>query len=195
MTEANEAGAQSKLQVTPPPQHASPQSKDRAFQVSLESPQCGFMSLSLTDARAEKKIRMGAACEPHDSLHELIEALIRLLDGAREQIVRWNCEPEQYDFHLTIDGDAQQINPQINLRVVRFPDGRRLAETSEEVFNVREDRVRICQEFWRELRTLKRRSDTDVFRQNWRREFPDAELSELTKRLRALKRERRVSKL
>lgn len=168
----------------------------RAFQVSLESPQCGFMSMSLTDTRTGRKIRMGAACEPHDSLRDLIAALIALIDGTDERVVRWNCEPEQYDFHLTNDndGDAQQSNAQINLRVVRFPDGRRANETREEVFAVRDDRLSICQEFWRELRTLKRRSDTDVFRQNWRREFPDAELSELTKKLRALKRERRANK-
>jgi hypothetical protein len=153
----------------------------QTLRVSLESPQSGWMSLSLR--AGEDILLMGASCAPYDSLRDLIEGLNAMLDGHTEINVKWNCEPEEFDFRLAAVDDRASLN------VVRYPDHRRTKKASRIVFSFQGAKLDICLPFWRALRDLRRRISTDVFDSNWRREFPQRELQQLTKQIRALKRE------
>ncbi len=120
---------------------------------------------------------------PYDSLRDLIEALSGALAGDGEAIVKWNGEPEEYDFRLAANGDSIQLD------IIHYPDHRRLSAASSTVFSFRALKLEACLPFWKELRGLHRRIAQDEFDRQWRREFPESEMQELTKRIRSFKRE------
>lgn len=161
---------------------------EKPLRVSFESPQSGFMSVGLTAGR--DRLLLGASRAPYDSLRELIDALSALLsdDGAARRVARWNCEPEEYDFELSAEGGRA------SLTVVRHPTHARRAEDSRPVFSHADGRLALVLPFWRELRELRRRSAEDAFEQNWRRPFPERELRELTRLVRARRREERETR-
>lgn len=143
------------------------------FSVSMESPQSGWMSLRLRSGARE--FVAVVSHQPYDSLRELTEALVSLLGGARAATVRWNAEPDEYDFELKAEGEDVW-----SLRVVHHQDHRRQPSRARAAFACRATRAEICLPFWRELTEMRARSETDVFEQNWRRKFPLKELRRLT---------------
>ena len=151
------------------------------LRVSLESPQHGFMSLRLTSGN-ESFVAV-VSHEPYDSLRDLIAALCDVLAGKTEAIVKWNSEPEEYDFRLAAKGASVQLD------VIRYPDHRRLKAASSTVFKLSASRLDACWPFWKELRDLHRRALQDEFDRQWRREFPEREMQEFTKRIRPLRRD------
>ena len=159
----------------------------QTLRVSMESPQSGWMSLSLR--AGEDALLMVAAYAPYDSLRDLIEALSAMLTGSRNMTVRWNCEPEEFDFKLTTRARNVWLN------VIRYPDHHSRQEESEEVFSLCGSKLEICLPFWRALRDLGRRVSTDVFESNWKRKFPQRELQQLTRLIRSLKHEARSETL
>jgi hypothetical protein len=154
----------------------------QTLRVSLESPQHGFMSLRLSGGGPESFVAV-VSHEPYDSLRDLIEALSALLESDGEVVVKWNSEPDEYDFQLAARGARFQLD------VIHYPDHRRLVTASSVVFSFRGSKFEACQAFWKELRDLHRRSQQDEFDRQWRREFPEREMQELTKRIRSLKHE------
>jgi hypothetical protein len=156
---------------------------NQTLNVSFESPQSGWMSMRLR-AGAEQLV-LGVSYAPYDSLRDLIVGLTALLRDGRGFVVRWNCEPEEYDLSVTA---AAAGDDEIELGVARYPDHRRRQTARQTVFSHRAAKMEICLAFWRELRELRRRSHEDVFDQNWRRPYPQAEMQEFTKLVRAHKR-------
>ncbi|HVF28113.1 MAG TPA: hypothetical protein VM943_07725 [Pyrinomonadaceae bacterium] len=151
--------------------------------VSLESPQSGWMSLRLR--AGEQSLVMGVSCAPDDSLRDLIKGLTDILEGSCHVRVRWNCEPEQFDFDIATENDMAQ------LIVTCYPDHRRDSQAGQALFSLHVPKSDLCLPFWRELRGLERRAATDVFEKNWRRPFPRPEMQVFTKRVRQLRREMR----
>lgn len=117
---------------------------------------------------------------PYDSVRALIEGLTALVAGGDERfIVKWNAEPEEYDFEFEPSG------AEVGLRVVRYAGHRRAAGSRAIVFSHRGPRAEICLPFWREFKRLRDRRETDVYELNWRRAFPERELQEFTRALKA----------
>jgi hypothetical protein len=141
------------------------------FHISLESPQCGFMALAVWGGGAE--VRYGAAHAPYDSLGDLLRGVAALREGAETLTVKWNTEPEEYDWHLRKCGEA------VELKIVRYPDHRRAAGESSEIFAYKVPLPELCRVVEAEVRELQARAERDVFESNWRRPFPVAELSAL----------------
>lgn len=158
------------------------------FRVSFNSPQSGFMSLSLKTGEQEFVNAVSSA--PYDSLRELIEALISLLAAGRGFKVKWNCEPDELDFEAVAEPDER-----VSFKVIHYTDHRRLAETGRVLLTHTGSRLEICQSFWRALRDLRRHVATDEFDRNWRRPFPQAEMQQLTEALRSFKRETKARSL
>lgn len=158
---------------------------NKSFRVSFNSPQSGFMSLSL-EAGAESFIT-AVAYAPYDSLRELIEGLTALLgDGGKNVLVSWNCEPDEIDFELSASGAALDS---VSFKVIHYPDHHRLARAARTLFSLRVSKLELCLAFWRALRDLHRHITTDEFDRNWRRPFPESEMRQLTEALRAFKRD------
>jgi len=151
------------------------------FRVSFNSPQSGYMSIGLRAAGGREFVT-AVAHKPYDSLRDLIVALGELLEGyAQQQIVKWNCEPDELDFVLAAEGDVARFN------VVHYLNHRRSRRTSQEVFAVRGTKLEVCGAFWKALREMHRDIEVDDFAGNWRREFPEAEMQQLTKAFRDYK--------
>lgn len=147
----------------------------------MESPQHGFMSLRLSGDH-ESFVAV-VSHEPYDSLRDLIKALCAALSGDSDIIIKWNSEPEEFDFKLAAHGET------VELEIIRYPDHRRLNESASLVFSFRGTKLEAGLPFWKELRDLHRRTRQDEFARQWRREFPEGEMQELTKRIRSLKHE------
>lgn len=145
------------------------------FSVSFESPQSGWMSLRLKAGGAEFVAVVSHA--PRDSLRELIEGLTALVAGGGGFAVAWNAEPEQYVFEFEPAGEEAE------LRVVRDAQAARPV-----VFSHRGPRAAVCRAFWRELKRLRDRRETDLYEQNWRRPFPEREMQEFTHALKSSRR-------
>jgi hypothetical protein len=154
---------------------------NKAFRVSFNSPQSGFMSLSL-DA-GEQQLVTAVSSVPYDSLRELIEGLTALLATGHGFKVKWNCEPNELDFEL-----MAAVDERLSFKVVHYTDHRRLPETGRVLFSIKASRLELCQGFWRALRDLRRHVATDEFDRNWRRPFPQSEMQQLTEALRSFKR-------
>jgi hypothetical protein len=154
---------------------------NQKLKVSFESPQHGFMSLRLSSGK--QSFVAVVSHEPYDSLRDLIEVLCDVLAGDHAAKVKWNSEPEEYDFKLAARDDS------LLLDIIRYPDHRRLAAASSLIFSFRGSKLETCLSFWKELRGLQRRAMQDEFDRQWRREFPEREIQELTRRIRSLKRE------
>ena len=147
----------------------------QTLSVSLESPQHGFMSLRLkTEGQSFVTV---VAYTPYDSLRDLIATLSAVLDGDCERTVRWNSEPDEYDFRFKAHGDR------VLLEVIHYPDHRKLDETASTVFSFQGQKADACRQFWEELRDLQSRAGRDEFDRQWRREFPERELQELAQRI------------
>lgn len=150
--------------------------------------------MSIRLRAGEHQLVLGVSHAPYDSLHDLIVGLTALLAGGESFVVRWNCEPEEYDLRVAAstgvaDGaDATDGSDEIELHMTRYPDHRRRPSARRIVFSHRAPRLEIGHAFWKELRELHRRSDEDVFDKNWRRPFPQREMQEFTKVVRSLKR-------
>jgi hypothetical protein len=145
---------------------------NQRFHISLESPQCGWMALSVTGG--EGFVRYGASYTPYDSLGDLLDSVTALLQGQDSIIVKWETEPEQYDWHFQREGE------QITLRIIYYPDHRRTRELAREVFVYSLPLIELARDIEAEVRELQERAERDVFESNWRREFPTAELAQLS---------------
>lgn len=147
----------------------------QTLNVSLESPQHGFMSLRLkSDGQSFVTV---VAHAPYDSLRDLIAALSDVIDGDSAPTVNWNSEPDEYDFRFRARGDL------VLLEVIHYPNHRKLDETATTVFSFQGPKADACRTFWEELCDLQSRAGRDEFDRQWRRAFPEREMQELTKRM------------
>jgi hypothetical protein len=160
---------------------------NRKLRVSFNSPQSGWMSIGLK--AGQESFVTAVAHVPYDSLRDLMAALAALLKGEKLLNVKWNREPEEYDF------EWRRNKTGVKLSVVRFPDHRRLKSKREIVFSHEASAIEICQPFWKALRELHRDITVDEFDKNWRRPFPEEEMQAFTKLLRAARREASNAKL
>ena len=100
------------------------------LEVSFNSPQCGWMSIGFDDGVNE--FHTTTAHAPHEkALAELLEILSALLDAnsaPNEYVLRWNRNPEEFDFRFARAGEN------VLLEIYQYPGEEREPETSENVF-------------------------------------------------------------
>lgn len=152
--------------------------KEKLF-VSFNSPQCGYMSIELRDGDREFVTAMRH--KPYDSLTDWMKTLSALVEQEGAFTVKWNAEPEEFDFSVRREGDK------VWLKVVRYQDHRRLDEGKEIVFEFQGSVKEFCLPFWETLQHMRSDIETDEFDKNWRREFPQKEFDELKDVIQTLK--------
>ncbi|HEX8138729.1 MAG TPA: hypothetical protein VF544_14275 [Pyrinomonadaceae bacterium] len=164
----------------------------KAFRASFNSPQSGWMSLSLK--AGEQSLVAAVSHAPDDSLRALIEALRAVLRESADTItVKWNCEPDELDFEFKSEADS--ADNRASLRVLHFPDHRRRKGTGRTLFSLVGPKLELCLPFWRALRSLHRDILTDEFERNWRRPFPEIEMQQLNEAVRAYRRKAKAQTL
>lgn len=131
------------------------------------------MSVGLKSGR--KRFLAAMACQPYDSLEDLMRALAGLLSGDTEAIVHWNEEPEEFDFVF------RRADEELELAVVRYASHKR--KGGEITFRAGGSVQEIVTPFWETFVELKQDLATDEFTRNWRRPFPEKEYEELERAL------------
>ena len=138
------------------------------LEVSFNSPQCGWMSIGFDDGVNE--FHTTTAHAPHESaLPELMRILTALADAnsaANEYVLKWNRDPEAFDFRFVRNGNDLLVE------IYQYPTDDRDANERELVFahNGRVDD--IVKAFSETFEQLYEDRDTDEFEFNWRQPFP-----------------------
>jgi len=149
------------------------------LEVSFNSPQCGWMSIGFTDGVNE--FHTTTAHAPHAAaLPELMRILTVLADDnaiEKEYLLKWNRDPEEFDFRFTRKGKALLIE------IYQYPTEER--ETTERalVYSHKGTVKGVVDAFAETFGQLYEDRDTDEFEFNWRQPFPLHEYEEFKKRI------------
>ncbi len=148
------------------------------FEVSFNSPQCGWMSVGFS--AGENEFHTTTAAAPHKTaLSELLDILTEALGEADfQQTLKWNRNPEAFDFVFRKSGERLAIE------ISEFPTEER--EICETVFTHSGDAKVICEAFYRTFLQLYNERNDDEFEQNWHQPFPLEEFETFRNRLNSL---------
>jgi hypothetical protein len=138
------------------------------FEVSFNSPQCGWMSIGFTDGVNE--FHTTTAHAPHAAaLPELMRILTNLADPTSpttEHLLKWNRDPEEYDFRFVKNGDN------ILIEIYQYPTEERDSTERELVYSHTGALKETIDAFAVTFEQLYADRDTDEFEFNWRQPFP-----------------------
>lgn len=149
------------------------------LEVSFNSPQCGWMSIGFDDGVNE--FHTTTAHAPHErALPELMDILTALAgrdDVAREYTLKWNRDPEEFDFRFVRNGEA------LLLEIYQYPTDERDAAERELVYSYNGSVSSVVSAFAETFDQLYEDRETDEFEFNWRQPFPYREFKEFKSRL------------
>ncbi len=149
------------------------------LEVSFNSPQCGWMSIGFDDGVSE--FHTTTAHAPHGlALPELLQILTALLDADSKQneyLLKWNRDPEEFDFRFVREGD------ELTLEIYQYPTDERDSSEKELVFLHTGKLSDICKAFEETFEQLYADRDTDEFEFNWRQPFPYVAFEGFKKRI------------
>ena len=138
------------------------------LEVSFNSPQCGWMSIGF--AGETEEFHTTTAHAPHErALPELLEILTALLDkdsAQSEFTLRWNRNPEEFDFRFARNADD------LLLEIYQYPTESRTGAEREKVFAHQGKTNDVCTAFYQTFAQLYEDRHTDEFEFNWRQPFP-----------------------
>jgi len=144
------------------------------LEVSFNSPQCGWMSIGFDDGVSE--FHTTTAHAPHElALPELMKILTALADGnvpQNEYLLKWNRDPEEFDFRFVRDGEK------LLLEIYQYPTDERDAAEREMVFSHHGNVADAIASFGETFEQLYEDRETDEFEFNWRQPFPYNEFTE-----------------
>lgn len=153
------------------------------FEVSFNSPQCGWMSIGFT--AGENEFHTTTAHAPYEKvLPELLQLLTKILDEntpSLAEILRWNRDPEEFDLAFHKDGGV------VKLEVFQYPTAERVFDERENVFTYEGPVNEITAAFYETFHQLHEDRHTDEFEFNWRQPFPMVEFAEFERALAATK--------
>jgi hypothetical protein len=145
----------------------------KKFEVSFNSPQCGWMSVGFKNS--ENEFNSTTANAPYNGvLAELLQVLIDLsANNDVKKTVKWNRNPEEFDFIFAKNDETAR------LEIIEYPSEER--EIKSTVFVHEGNATDIVNAFYQTFSQLYKDRNTDEFEQNWRQPFPFAEFQELEK--------------
>ncbi len=149
------------------------------LEISFNSPQCGWMSIGFDDGVSE--FHTTTAHAPHEfalpELMQILTALSGALSPQNEYLLKWNRDPEEFDFQFARTGDD------LLLEIYQYPTGERDSAERERVFS-HTGKVRdVCDSFAATFDQLYEDRETDEFEFNWRQPFPFAEFEEFKSKI------------
>ena len=138
------------------------------LEVSFNSPQCGWMSIGFDDGVNE--FHTTTAHAPHESaLPRLMWILTALTDPAmtdNDYILKWNRDPEEFDFRFLRNGEK------VTIEIYQYPTDDRHADERETVFSHVGTVDDVIRAFGVTFEQLYQDRETDEFEFNWRQPFP-----------------------
>ncbi|QYO66938.1 hypothetical protein [Leptolyngbya sp. 7M] len=144
------------------------------LEISFNSPQCGWMSIGFKDGANE--FHTTTAHSPHETaLPDLMRILTALSEPNTEQddfLLKWNRDPEEFDFHFVRSGDD------LTIEIYQYPTDERDAAERELVYSHTGPLRDAIAAFAETFNQLYEDRDTDEFEFNWRQPFPFKEFEE-----------------
>ena len=138
------------------------------FEVSFNSPQCGWMSIGFKNS--ENEFHSTTAYTPHShALSEILRGLTSLLTPQIEKnsfVIAWSRNPEAFDLFFTRNEET------IFFQVVEYPTFDRSPEEAQIVFSHNGSIKDFCQAFHQTFAQLYEARETDEFEMNWKQPFP-----------------------
>ncbi|HMO79307.1 MAG TPA: hypothetical protein PKD24_00815 [Pyrinomonadaceae bacterium] len=139
------------------------------------------MSIGFSDGVNE--FHTTTAYSPHETaLPDLMSILTALADGGGDQTgreggsdeytLKWNRDPEEFDFHFIRNGTELTIN------IYQYPTEERDAAERELVYSFTGPLRDVIAAFAETFHQLYEDRDTDEFESNWRQPFPFEEYEE-----------------
>lgn len=164
------------------------------FEVSFNSPQCGWMSIGFSDGVNE--FHTTTAHSPHETaLPDLMRILTALASEAEkptdaggnltgregvlsnEYVLQWNRDPEEFDFRFVRNGDD------LTVEIWQYPTEDRDSAERENVYKYTGTLSEVIAAFAATFDQLYEDRDTDEFEFNWRQPFPLREYEEFRSRI------------
>ena len=148
------------------------------FEVSFNSPQCGWMSIGFNDGVNE--FHTTTAHAPHETaLPDLMRILTALADPGSQQneyVLPWNRDPEEFDFRFVRNGSD------VTIEIYEYPTEERDSAEREMVYSHAGPVAEAVRAFGVTFDQLYEDRDTDEFEFNWRQPFPYREYEEFRSR-------------
>ena len=147
------------------------------IEVSFNSPQCGWMSIGFNDGVSE--FHTTTAHAPYSGiLGELLETLTDLLEEEDfDRILKWNRNPEEFDFVFKRDGEN------VLFEIVEYPTAARDLTKGEKVYAYVGETKQFAGAFYETFRQLYEERNIDEFEDNWHQKFPLAEFEKLKEKI------------
>lgn len=138
------------------------------LEISFNSPQCGWMSIGFEDGVNE--FHTTTAHAPHETaLPELMKILTAIADPNTPQaefLLKWNRDPEEFDFKFQRDGS------EVSIEIHQYPTEERDTDKQELVYSHRGPVEDVLRAFNATFDQLYEDRETDEFEFNWRQPFP-----------------------
>lgn len=146
------------------------------FEVSFNSPQCGWMSVGFKNSKNE--FHSTTSYTPHSTaLSDILIGLTSLLTPQMAKdgfAIAWSRNPEAFDLIFNREGED------IDFKVIEYPTFSRLESDAETVFTHHGAVKEFCHAFHETFTQLYEARETDEFEANWKQPFPFAEFEKLS---------------
>jgi hypothetical protein len=140
----------------------------KKFEVSFNSPQCGWMSIGFKNN--ENEFSSTTAHAPHKgALSEILNSLSSMLEASGENAefkINWSRNPEVYNLFISY------YEQTVFFQVVEYPTFDHLITEGEIVFSHNGNVKDFCQAFYETFAQLYEARETDEFEANWHQPFP-----------------------
>lgn len=148
------------------------------LEVSFNSPQCGWMSIGFADGSSDFQTTTAHA-PYHGALADLMSILTEMQsgEGPYERTLRWNRDPEEFDFRFAREADKALI------QIYEYPTEDRDEAERKLVFTHLDTVDNVTAAFAKTFEQLYQDRETDEFEFNWRQPFPFAEYEEFRKKV------------
>lgn len=149
----------------------------REFEVSFNSPQCGWMSIGFEHAGGE--FHTTTAHAPYtNALADILNTVAELVatQNGVTKTLRWNRDPEEYDFVFAAE------NGRVSIEISQYPTAER--ENGETVYSYSGPASEFAAAFEETFQQMYDERDIDEFEENWHQKFPVAEFEALKKTIR-----------
>jgi hypothetical protein len=152
------------------------------FEVSFNSPQCGWMSIGFKNG--ENEFNSTTAYTPHShALSDILQGLTSLLTPQMPKdsfAIAWSRNPEAFDLFFNREGEN------IDFKVIEYPTFNRLESEGETVFTHQGNIRDFCRAFHQTFAQLYEARETDEFEMNWKQPFPFEDFDNFSKLVNAL---------
>lgn len=148
------------------------------LKVEIDAPEHGWTHVKLRSG--DSFYEFFPSDVPVDSIKELLDAMLEILNGNKESKVYWNDEPVEHNFIFAAENELCGIKI---YEVFESIAGKNL----EERFSFSGTKYEVLRPFWKALCDTKSKQSLDEYEKHWGNSFPSAEMLEIKQKLKSLK--------